>query len=251
MIVKLLFMFKRLAVYVQVAISNISRSNPVYVIGDSWANLTVFNFSGEIDLIDWLRKICPVPIIDAAIPGYTLKGEARHRLYRTVVRRSTHTPIKIFLSLGGNDILDHSGSYLIANYDMIVSNALSNLRRLIADILGSRPGGIQIVIHGYDYVEAKTRTLGWKGSLSSRFHGTGLNDSQIDLFMRKVIDLYNSGLNATALLYHGHVHYADLRGTLLSSERWLEDIHPGPDGYRKLAERLVRKAPPEFFGVRS
>jgi hypothetical protein len=101
----------------------------------------------------------------------------------------------------------------------------------------------QIVTHGYDYllpsgVPAKfmlgIHTKAWIKPYMDQKHIS--LDLQAEV-VKLIIDKLNEVLDALAV-DHGNFHKIDLRGVLQPDE-WLNEIHPTPAGFQKLATRFL------------
>lgn len=223
-----------------------SRKNPKrqsIFLGDSWSNLTLFNFF-TYDTIDWLKEM-GMNLIDVGWPGYTISKELKLKMFEQAVNgiRKNQREVLIFVSLGGNDMLAIPSDELLNQTSLSVERTLGRMMLLIGNIKqycfqkGIRP---TIVFHGYDYVHAEKETLGLKGILTWRF-GHDQSDNQINDMMKKVLDKFNESGKFLAESLED-VHFVDLRGTLSGVNDMVEDIHPDKFGYKKIAERFYEKA---------
>lgn len=227
------------------------KSPTVIALGDSWFNLFYinFNFKKRIDTIDWLKK--KLNVIDIAIPDYRIEEENRNRLIgsplKTCLKRNKKG-VLILLSLGGNDFMSEifkKEKLILSFFDKKLVKAEINvfLSRLISYIIFIRTQAaaqnkqVEIMIHGYDYVNPTKDYfgLGGSGSITRAYKQIGINDEQSKEIVNKIIDQYNKILKN--FCKSNNIHYVNLLGTL-KEEDYMEDIHPTPAGYEKLANKI-------------
>lgn len=252
--------FKKLLVYLHFFIANFREKSPVIAIGDSWFNLTFFNFNSikKIDILDWLKKD-GFNIVDCAIPGYKFEHEQVFKLYKYPVTKMAKQKKKclVLLSLGGNDyIWDYVGKVIYLDDDGKVSikreqlegitnKFMTDMGLYIHDIAktyidnGGKSSDINIVIHGYAYPNALKDYFGagGDGSLTKLFNKFGkITDEEINILTLLILDVFNEGLQNLKKI-NSTMHYVDLRG-VLNKEDFFEDIHPSPKGYLKAARTI-------------
>lgn len=240
----LFYFIRRLVLALSVIRLSLFGKPPVFMLCDSWGSLTVVNFrTYPIDLVDWLRRL-GLKVVDASVPGRTIKDELKRKFYRTILRWNRRKKlVAITLGLGGNDVFGSPES-LVLNIESVVDRAIRKLRNLCESIRleAGEETYLVIVVHGYDYVNAKASLPFYEGILSDRFGDLGMTDEQINELVIRAVDRYNEKLAAMAKSLP-YVEYVDLRGTLTGevSKDWIEDIHPTPGGYKALAEKLLRE----------
>jgi hypothetical protein len=182
--------------------------------------------------------------------------------------RRNEVPKAILLSGGGNDIagnefailLNHAGSGLPAvNADIARGVIDVRLRDAYAHMIGGltaiatkylgRP--LPIVMHGYDYPIPDGRGFlgGWWALpgpwLQPGFRRKGHGDLATNQkLIASLIDQFNDVLSA--LVAHpdfAHVHYVDLRGTLVGDsgykKHWANELHPTSAGFHLVTERFA------------
>ena len=206
-------------------------------VGDSWFDLFGVKTGKPVDMLDWMRQF-GIPLVNAALPGRTMKQELDEGLYRTALRAHPG-PALVMVSLGGNDILEDPVA-LVADFARVVDACADRMRSLLGGLMLERAGNEErflVFMHGYDYTRAEAEFPMFSGSLTSRFADLGLSDSEINSLMSRAIDRWNRHLAQIAREYR-NVHYVDLRGTL-SGTPYPDDIHPGPLGYMKLVVRFL------------
>jgi hypothetical protein len=173
--------------------------------------------------------------------------------------RMSRVPKAILLSGGGNDLagsefallLNHAASSLPPlNEDIIAGVIDQRLRDAYAHILSAITAisveylahPIPIVIHGYDHPVPDGR--GFLGGvwvlpgpwLQPGFRKKGYQDLKANTgYMKTLIDRFNAMLKGVSEIQEfGHVHYLDLRGTLLPTpykDYWANELHPTKRGF--------------------
>lgn len=243
--------------------------------GDSW-----FTIGGipSSNLLYELRLPQSGIVCNIASPGDTLvriADLARNRdLQKLLTERFGYRWHAILLSAGGNDLMDRAGQ-LLRNpdagssdpRDYLVTVQVEDFVRDVQDgyriITGLRDApqsanaGVPIVVHGYDYptprdAPARFITLPVLGPWLQRAY----DDHGIAEDMRIPITNFLVDVLAEAIkvLAEGpsalpDFHFVETRGALQRaaagatgvSGDWLNEIHPSPDGYRKIAARIGEK----------
>lgn len=243
--------------------------------GDSW-----FTIGGipSSNLLYELRLPQSGVVCNIASPGDTLvriADLARNRdLQKLLTERFGYRWHAILLSAGGNDLMDRAGQ-LLRNPDVgssdprdyLVTVQVEDFVRDVQDgyriITGLRDApqsanaGVPIVVHGYDYptprdAPARFITLPVLGPWLQRAY----DDHGIAEHMRIPITNFLVDVLAEAIkvLAEGpsalpDFHFVETRGALQRaaagatgvSGDWLNEIHPSPDGYRKIAARIGEK----------
>lgn len=185
------------------------------------------------------------------------------RLLEKLLRRG-RVPDAILLSGGGNDIagdefamlLNHAASGLpVLNDDVAkgvidvrVKNAYAFLIAGLTEIsMHFLDRAIPIIVHGYDYALPDGR--GFLGGFSflpgpwlrPGFHQKGhKNFGNNKAVVAQLIDLLNEMLvQLTRAPQFGHVRYVNLRRTL-APEDWANELHPTKEGFRAVAQKILR-----------
>jgi lysophospholipase L1-like esterase len=227
-----------------------------------------FNFKKRIDTLDWLKHY-GLNIIDCAIPGYRLETEMDFMLYKDILKKvlKKQKNCLILISLGGNDFINNfllqsvegSGNNIKLNEEIsekYIKEYLVNYKKYIINIrdyfINNNGDEIKFIIHGYDYVNASEKFFHFFGDgiLTNLFKRINVvnNDTLINKIVCQFIDIYNKNI-ATIEKDIDNVYYIDIRGTLKKDE-WIEDIHPTPEGYSKVAKKIfeyIMKNIPEIF----
>jgi len=185
--------------------------------------------------------------------------------------RANKVPRAILLSGGGNDIagdefailLNHATSSLPPlNKDILrgvidvrLMNAYARIISGLTSIAQSYLGRtIPIITHGYDYALPDGR--GFLGGfwilpgpwLEPGFRKKGYGDFVTNAgVVKDLIDRFNAMLKSvSAMPGFSHVHYLNLRDTLLSSPKdtkykkeWANELHPNGDGFSKVTAKFA------------
>jgi len=182
--------------------------------------------------------------------------------------RMGRVPKTILFSGGGNDLagsefellLNHAGSSLPPLNEDIVAGVIDQRLRdayvhLIAGITAiaveylGRP--LPVVLHGYDYPIPDGR--GFLGGfwvlpgpwLQPGFRQKGYPDLAVNTgHMRTLIDRFNAMLlGVSRIRQFAHVHYLDLRGTLLPvryKDYWANELHPTRRGFGLVTAKFAQ-----------
>lgn len=195
------------------------------------------------------------------------------RRLEKLLRRGV-VPRALLLSGGGNDIagrefgmlLNHSrsGPALRGLNDQVISGVIdqrirfayvtviSAVTTLCEQRLGRR---LPILVHGYDHPVPDGRGfLGGWWSLPGPWLEPGFREkgyaqlAERTTLAGRLIDRFNGMLQAiVALPDLSHVVFVDLRGTLSTGadyrEWWANELHPTPEGFRRVAARIAARIP--------
>ena len=244
--------------------------------GDSW-----FTMSGvpAYNLLFKLRFYAITQIVNCAFPGDTIvhmSQLANNRHYREALTTPGFKWKAIFLSGGGNDLIDRADEILMPKRQRdpaasapadfcdqselrdVIADVQQGFRRLSAvrDSSRSKSGKAPIVTHTYDYAtprDAHARffivKLGpWlhpalKSAKVPKSKWVPIADYLIDELAKGILALQEGSDRIK------NFHVVDTRGaakraapgTTGSSHDWQNEIHPNDDGYRKIARRVEKK----------
>lgn len=240
--------------------------------GDSWFD---YPFHDVLQILedDYLYDVESVAhkgdcVEDMAHSGGQFEEFAR-RLEKLL--RARKTPRAILLSGGGNDIagdefailLNHAASSLPSlNEDILrgvidvrLKNAYARMISGLTAISQSYLGrAIPIVTHGYDYALPDGR--GFAGGfwiLPGPWLEPGFRKKGYTNFVKnagivaQLMDRFNTMLKSvSATPQFPHVHYLDLRGTLMCDPEtmkyrkdWANELHPNRDGFLKVTAKFA------------
>jgi len=203
---------------------------------------------------------------DMAYSGGQFEEFSRHL---EKLLRDNKVPKAILLSGGGNDIagdefailLNHAASALPSVNEDVVRGVIdvrlrdayafiiSGLTTIATKYLG-RP--LPIVTHGYDYPVPDGRGFfgGWwvlPGPwLQPGFRRKGYGDLDTNRkLIASLIDRFNAMVGAlVARPEFAHVHYVDLRGTLVNGngykKYWDNELHPSKMGFHLVTEKFAK-----------
>lgn len=244
--------------------------------GDSW-----FSMSGTppYNLLFGLRFRDITQIVNCAIPGDTIVNMsklAHNSHYREALTTRGFKWKAIFLSGGGNDLIDRADEILIpknrrdaaasAPADFcdqtelreLIDDVQRGFRRLasLRDSARSNSRKAPIVTHTYDYATPRNAparffffSLGpWlypalKSTQVPRGSWIPIADYLIDELAKGILTL-QKGNNRIKNFYVVNTRGATTRAALGdtgSSHDWQNEIHPNNKGYRKLARRVEKK----------
>lgn len=218
--------------------------------GDSWFNLPDIRFPllippTMIDLLpaDW-------SVVNIGHHGDTLADIAIAREWDRHLGSDTDA---FLFSAGGNDVLGggrfgslirqrRSGDNDPGNASRYIAPAFHEglrqieavLRRLVEKVLGDNPG-LQMFMHGYDYVEP-LQTGHWLGRhlVDRGFDPIWQRDFCVT-FVRIMLDHFNQMLGGLDRRF-SRFHHVDLRGG--TKGEWWGELHPNGKGAGRLARML-------------
>jgi lysophospholipase L1-like esterase len=218
--------------------------------GDSW-----FQHPSIKDTIDYVGAVYPTRCISAA--GDTLVDYLANPEFLSVIREVK--PKGFLLSGGGNDILGDAMKtfftvpndriaegqqperFLNGEFEKAISEALQRHKE-IYQLLKNQEPQLPIFVHGYDYIIplfADSPKRRWAGQVFDDLGIMRQGDRQA--IINLMIDTFNTRLKTLAAEYNPQVHHIDLRGTVKGEQEWSDEIHPTPEGYRKVAARFISK----------
>lgn len=244
--------------------------------GDSW-----FSMSGAppYNLLFELRFREITQIVNCAFPGDTIVNMSNlvhNKNYREALTTPGFKWKAIFLSGGGNDLIDRVDEILIPKNERdssagapadfcdqgelrsLVKEVQRGFRRLasLRDSTRSNSKKAPIVTHTYDYATPRNAparffffSLGpWlypalKGAKVPKTVWIPVADYLIDELAKGILTL-QKGNNRIKNFYVVNTRGATTRaelGDTGSSHDWQNEIHPNNKGYRKLARRVEKK----------
>lgn len=251
---------KRIFVLTDILLAKFRKKPAILAIGDSWFNLFVFNWKGifRVDILDWLRKH-KLNIVDTAFPSYTLRDEIENTFYKTPVEliAKFQKKLLVLLSIGGNDlIVETLGNVFEGNgssTEINVINAKKYIKEFTRalniyldfvkeDYISHGGEDIKFMIHGYCYARWGVLTFGkWEGfQITPIFKEIQLtNKKHADRLIKIFVNLWNDELKELSKNRNDLI-FVDLRGQL-KQEDWIEELHPTPKGFAKLASIINSK----------
>jgi lysophospholipase L1-like esterase len=244
--------------------------------GDSWFSMSGFP---PYNLLYELRFRDITQIVNCALPGDTIVNMSalvHNRHYREALTTPGFKWKAIFLSGGGNDLIDRADEILIpkserdpsasAPSDFCDQTELRNLiddvqqgfRRLVSlrDSSRSNSKKAPIITHTYDYATPRNAparffffALGpWlypalKGAEVPETAWVPVADYLIDELAKGISDLQKGNRRVKdfyVVKTRGATTRADM-GDTGSSNDWQNEIHPNNKGYRTLAKRFEKR----------
>jgi len=244
--------------------------------GDSWFSMSGFP---PYNLLYELRFRDITQIVNCALPGDTIVNMSKlihNRHYREALTTPGLKWKAIFLSGGGNDLIDRANEILIPESERdpgasapsdfcdqtelrtLIDDVQQGFRRLVSlrDSSRSNSKNAPIITHTYDYATPRNAparffffTLGpW---LYPALKGAGIPETAWVPVADYLIDELGKGISD---LQKGNKRLDDFyvvktRGTTTraeigdtgSSNDWQNEIHPNNRGYRKLAKRFEKR----------
>ena len=242
--------------------------------GDSWFSIGAFPSSN-------LLLELPLPkssiVLNLAYPGDTIEHmssiagnpDLRKMLHDT---QWGYKWDLIVLSAGGNDVIGRAREFILttsqgpdtpdswidqAKLKAMVEGVKQRYRDIVAirDEPGSINANVPIVIHTYDYpmprnAPAKFLIAGFTGPWLFKALKTVPAKHHFEI-ARRVIDALAGGLTdlTTGPGALPKFYVVNTRGTLVPSapgsmgnnNDWMNEIHPNPQGYRKIARKIAPK----------
>ena len=229
--------------------------------GDSW-----FDYPPHPNVIDFLDGEGIWGIKRFEKSGDTLENVASDaNLARITAIAQREKSEAILLSAGGNDLFTDIPEMprlrwiwrALNQYDPAKSAAehvnllawdekKTELRRGFVRVIGAFTDIAPVIIHGYDYLTASGVKVKYDGFrvagpwILPSMQDRGINDVSLQNgILRVLIDDVNQILAALERTYPDSVIYVDLRGTLRPGVDWLNEIHPGEDGFHRVEERFL------------
>lgn len=163
----------------------------------------------------------------------------------------------VFISGGGNDFAGFadlrpllksdcsaesiaSGCFVNSpGLDTFLSSIDHFYRRLVGTIHASTPPSCKIILHTYDYAIPDGRSLSGKSWLKAALDDANVPRNLQDDCVRLLIDRFADVLSSICRSDPSSFMLVDSRGTLDGSG-WANELHPTPDGFRKLAYQSWR-----------
>lgn len=261
--VALLFIFKKLTI--KFHIFRIDPKLPsIIAIGDSWLNLTLFDwrkYRKNIDTIDFLRLSHKYNIIDCAIPGYKIADEVRQKLFRTAIT-SVPGDFVILLSFGGNDLTLNFERYIrgtgekaklnkkllrkairmlyLKYFKLYLDLMYLEINSMNAQLSKSKiKKQLRCLIHGYDSFKPLVLTDGKFHERFDKFMKLDIPNDHAVKLVKEFVDVTNMELKKFCDKTV-NLTYIDLRG-LLYDVQWSDALHPAPLGFSRIAERFINE----------
>lgn len=228
----------------------------IIAIGDSWLNRRLFD-RGPLhwDTIDWIKQ--KYPLINCAIPGYTLEDEIKNRLCDLALKIvNLRRPLVIVLSLGGNDMLNIFSSFMSGSgskcklkkkhlTNFIKTVMFPQLKRYVTSLVRQyeKYGHLKyfkIIIHGYEYFHPeKEPNSKFTAMLKEFFYNNNVPIPLASKIVREFVDITNKELLKLAK-ETPCLEVVDLRGKI-PKKYWGEQIHPTPEGYAIVAAKIMNR----------
>ena len=209
--------------------------------GDSWFQYPVF----LKDIIDNLNDNDAFAIYSLGYGGDWLSNIYREQEYIRALRDKQ--PSVFLFSGGGNDFagknrmatMVHSyqegrspKDYLNEESNLFFDD-IKSLYSKIFETLTSEFPSLKIIFHGYDYAVPHNGI--WLGKpLSSR--GIENHDLQKDI-VKVFMDKFND-LQIELASNYENVHHIDLRGTVIETNGWHDELHPNNHYFEKISEKF-------------
>ena len=213
--------------------------------GDSWFSLP--GFLRVPAIADRIGKDGRFVMDNIAHWGHTLKQIVAAKEYVGVLQRER--PDYFMISGGGNDLQEGlaNGTFIYA-YDparapdaYLTPAGMSSLDEIekgykaIFDHVSPTYPTMPILCFGYDY----PRPLVGDGVyIGKHLRAKGIPDKAMEPIMNAVIDKLNTRIKAAASGF-GKAVFLDCR-TVTKPYTWVDDMHPGVDGFKALAAQFER-----------
>ena len=214
--------------------------------GDSWFSMPMLVRPNTIaDAITWDRRFL---VTNIAYWGHTLSEILRQREYMQTLRHLT--PDFFILSAGGNDLQQGlaatpsfvhrydparpEDAYLTPRGQAGLAKVGEQYDQIFDEVTRDFPG-VGILCHGYDYPRP---LVGGGAYVGKHMRSLGIPESRMQAIIDPIIRSFNSVIAAAAGKYPS-VQFLNLLGTT-EDYRWLDDMHPGREGFRALARIFMR-----------
>jgi hypothetical protein len=237
--------------------------------GDSWfayppSGLAVGKFSNVIDYLCRKEKFNLLQLASNGDEAVNmLSGESKLRLLKVLNRY--HIDFLLF-SGGGNDIVgrydfdfflkENGHSSKTEDYLHLprVRRRLTSIRNAYEDLIelcreySEKNKAIKIVTHCYDYALPSPKGAEFVGGLIQVDGGKswmypylmekGIPQEMHGLIIKYLIDALADILVSLQKKSPGKLLVADTRGVLDPQKDWLNEIHPTPGGFKKIADKI-------------
>lgn len=255
-----LFSLKK--ILIRLSLFSIDHKKPTIIaIGDSWINFTLYYLVNEpltyikskfkkIDTADWLYTYKKeFNIIDCGFPGYVLADEIKNKFFSLPIKKLSNKDNCIYLlSFGGNDITLEFQKFVTKGGNL-KKKLLRKVMRLNLEYLKSYMDSIRrnmlyrgiyrcpiFFIHGYDYFHPE---LDHNHSRFKFLFSLNLKKRQIKNLVKELLIVTNDELKKLSNKID-NLYYINLMGTVPSS-KWFEPIHPNSDGFKIVANKLIKE----------
>lgn len=233
-------------------------------LGDSWFSYPLFGGSlinRIADLMGGSQSI-RVEAIPGAEVGDFVYGTLKHKAYQ-LLQFDAPNASGILLSGGGNEFAGSSDLLPMLRADCseaqsvsecfrpgdpdekgtiswLMAMTLENYTTLLTRAFARLPVGAKAVVHTYDYVIPTGKGLIGKGWVLPSLQAANVPEGLHRDCIRHVIDRFAETLESLQQLWPERVVIVDSRGTLQSDDEWANEIHPTPEGFKKIAEQCWR-----------
>ncbi|NME68060.1 SGNH/GDSL hydrolase family protein [Flammeovirga aprica] len=212
--------------------------------GDSWFQYPIF----LEDVIDHLWENDQFGIYSLGYGGDWLSNIFAEEEYLKAVRAIQ--PDIFLMSGGGNDLAGNNrvgtivktylGSrpaddYLNDEGEQFFREMKVLYKTIFDNVIAASPN-TQIICHGYDYCIPRGQR--WLGKpLADR----GITDESLQAdIIHHLFDKFND-MQIELVSNYENVHHVDLRGTVIETSGWKDEIHPTSEYFGKIAEKIEAK----------
>jgi hypothetical protein len=237
--------------------------------GDSW-----FDYPPHRNIIDWLDSRNKYALMRFEVSGDTVAGmttDANLEFLKAAVKKVK--PEGLLFSGGGNDLFTKIAQFPAFRWiylafrdfepgasarDLIDGAAWDSkkteLRLGYVRLINALGALSPIVVHGYDYLVPNGKPALYDGFrvdgpwILPAMKKRGITDEKLQkAVLKELIDDFNRILESLQRTYPATVLYVDLRGTLDPKTDWLNEIHAGEEGYKRIsgvfADALDKRLP--------
>lgn len=241
--------------------------------GDSWFKLLCPGVLFPHAIADRIEKNGKFNVCNIAYWGHTLRQIAEAKEYMSVMKEKT--PDFFLLSAGGNDLLagfaeqDNDKRYVHEyevnrkNDDYLTEagktgiNAIgTDYQNILNEVTKDFPD-LKVFCHGYDYpricppkddseiIEDETKKEEKTEFIGKNLDFLGIPYDEMDDILRPIINKLNEKIEKVVESYKPQVEFIDLRGVASKTiYDWIDDIHPGEEGFKALAAKFENAMSP-------
>lgn len=233
-------------------------------LGDSWFSYPLYGGSlinRIADLMGGSQSI-RVEATPGAEIGDFVHGKLRHKA-RQLLQFDAPKASGILLSGGGNEFAGSSDLLPLLHPDCsgaksaaecfrpgkpddkgtvpwLMSLTLENYSTLLTRAFARLPKGAKAVLHTYDYAFPTGKGLIGKGWVLPSLKAANVPEHLHRECIRYLIDEFAEILESLQRRWPDRVVIVDSRGTLESVDEWANELHPTPEGFKKIAEKCWR-----------
>lgn len=239
--------------------------------GDSWFDYPLIGDDlplGNSDIIEQLRGLLPQGTL---ILNLAHHGDATTQMMGVTKRQTLVEQLRapengqfnaILFSGGGNDMVGDQFRLWLNDAKLVGGDVAKSIdQQALSDIIGvvmtayydllaardSKDHSIPIFVHSYDFAWPTNKGVCGFGpwlypSLNSRGWMQDLGNADMGKgheIVRLILTEFDKQMRGLSADPHNNVIYVSTQGTLTQPSDWANELHPSPDGFKKIATNFV------------